>query len=972
MLRQRMVLPQRRISQIAVFLLASGLGLGVPAAAQTLSGVIAGTVADAQGGVLPGVTLTLRNTETGVTQTRVSGSAGEYRLAGLPPGRYDLSADLPGFARFEVTGLTLTLGLELRRDFTMTLQAVQETVTVTAQAAVVETTRSEVSGAVSVQQIEQLPVANRQPVTLLLLLPGVTDDSSGNRRSPSLSIGAGGAAVSQTTYTIDGGWGNTGSLGSTRQNFPQAAIQEFKAYISQSPADIGGTVGGSMVMVTKSGTNLFSGEVFEFFRDKSLNAMNTFEQAAHDEFGTPKPDFRRHQFGVAVGGPVLRDRLHFFATVERTTADRSFTVATGQPQFYSALEGIFPVTDTDTMYLVRGDFQITPQQTLFVRHAYEREVIGCETCGGNTAAFASFHNLGERDSTVIGHTWVLGSRWLNEIRVHSPWGTKWSTRRMPPGVPVWPADRQFEFPPERFEGKTAAYEFPSVTWGSATDILHKQPIKEFRDDFTYSTMRNNLKVGFGFWTNTQPEAEPGNPLGEWTFATDQFFDGSAAAIANLTNPIQFQASFPPITREIHNQRYYVYVQDDWRPRSDLTINLGLRYDINRNAFDQTMDLSGREELRQFIPDYASRGDHNNIGPRTGFAWDVRDDGRSVVRGGYGVYYQLPAVNVNRNELDTLRQNQISIQNPSYPDPYQGRDPLEFVSTSAANVNIMADDIRNAKAQTANVGFSQELKANLAIHIDATYTRMDGLSQRADINTRDPVTGERPFSGWGFVRQTRSTGEHRYRALYVRLDKRFADGHQYLVSYALSRERNNGNGNRGTVTDFYNPDLDWGPGNSERRHMLTASGSVALRYDVILGAVWTLHSARPFSAIAGTDLNRDGARTDFVPGTTRNQGNRDLDLSLVNAWRAENGRGPISADHIDKDNRNLVSIRASKAFHLGGVQKLELIAQVFNALGTVNLADVGSGYVTNALSGSFGRILSARAGRQGELAVRFAF
>ena len=959
----------RRTSEIVVLMLTVGLGLAGPAGAQATGGVITGVISDAQGGVLPGVTVTLRNVETGITRTNVTEANGRYRFAGLLSGRYALQAELSGFAQAEVSDLTITIGLELRRDLAMALQGLQEALTVTATAPVVETTRHEVSGVVTQEQIETLPVADRQPITLLLLMPGVTRDTDNNRRHPSLSIGAGNMATSQTAVVIDGGMGSTGSLGSTRQDYPQAAIQEFKAHMSQAPPEIGGTVGGAMVMVTKSGTNQFRGEVFEFFRDKSLNALNKFEAAA----GAGKPAFHRHQFGAALGGPVVRNRLHFFVTSELTRVTRAFTVSTGQPQFYSALEGNFDVKDRNAMHLVRADFQMTPQQTLFVRHAYQSETIGCESCGGNTAAFASFENLSEQDSTMMGHTWVLGSRMLNEIRVQSPWGTLWRTRRSPPGVPIWDKNRQFDYPPERFAGRTAVYSFPSLTWGSASDEFMYQQLKEVRNDLTMSTTRHSVKVGAGFWTNPQPESVVGNPLGTWTFATDQFFDGSAEAIANLRNPIQFTASFPPINRRIRNNRIHAYVQDEWRARSNLTVSYGVRYDNQYGGFNQHLDLTGRERLREFI-DPPSRGDGNNFGPRTGVAWDVRGTGRLVVRGGYGMYYQYLTAQQHRGELDALLQNSISIRNPSYPDPYGGRSPEAFVSTAPPNINILDDEIRNAVAHTSNLGFSRELKANLAIHADATYTKIDSVTDRVDINTPDPITGQRPYPAWGFIRQNGSGGESTYRALYVRLDKRFADRHQYLVSYALAGTRNTGAGNQAIVTDIYNPALDLGPADAERRHALTASGSVLFPFDVTVGAIWTVQSARPFSARAGIDLNRDGANTDYVPGTTRNIGNRDNArmLDLVNAWRGQNGRPPISADQIEKDNRNFLNLRVSKGFAVGANQRFELIGQVFNVLGRDNLADAGDGNVGNALSASFGRILTAQHRQQAEVAARFIF
>ena len=169
------------------------------------------------------------------------------------------------------------------------------------------------------------------------------------------------------------------------------------------------------------------------------------------------------------------------------------------------------------------------------------------------------------------------------------------------------------------------------------------------------------------------------------------------------------------------------------------------------------------------------------------------------------------------------------------------------------------------------------------------------------------------------------------------------------------------------------DLDWGTSNGERRHAVVASGSVLLPLDITLGAVWTMRSQLPWSATAGRDVNADGFNTDLVPGTTRNAGSRDLDLATVNAWRAANGRTAIAESQIESSRINLLDMRASKAIRFGGSTKIDLVAQVFNLFNTDNLqAQYGGGRVTNSLSDTFGRITTARPGRQAELAVRLVW
>jgi hypothetical protein len=974
----------RRIDRVllvpALILAALGGSVTMAAAQGSASGVIAGTIRDAQGGVLPGVTVNLRNAESGVLRSAVTEGDGTYRLPGLPPGRYDLMAELAGFANAEVRDITITIGLDLQRDLTMALQTLQETVSVTAEAPVVETTQTEVAAVVTQEQIEQLPVANRMPISLALLLPGTSMNNLSGRR-PTATIGAGGGNGGQMNlYYADGGMNTSNNSGQQHLEVPQAAIREFKVNISQSSAEFN-AVGGVVQVVTKSGTNQIHGEAFEYFRDKSLNAFDSLEKELHDRTGEPKPDYRRHSTGVALGGPIVRDRVHFFASFERSKEDERAIVETGQPQFYSALEGGFPRSYMRRAWMARVDYQVSQQQQLFWRYVTDLEHVVCEDCGGSNAANVGANVWSPRDSNLVAHTWVIGSRMLNEVRVQLP-PSHLDNRNAPPGVPFWDPARKGEFPPERFAVyPPAIFQFPSLTWGSNALSLNWTDRQEYRDDFSWTGGGHSVKFGGAYVRLYSPE-EQGVNLGTWVFDRDQFFDGSRAAMANLRNPIQFTQTFPALPRQLQNHWIQGYVADQWRVRPNVTLDIGVRYDNQYRSFNNHISLAGRERLGQLIsPD--SRGDNNNIGPRVGVAWDVNGNGRSVARAAYGWYYQYVMQGQLRPELTALLQSSVNIARPSYPDPYGGLSPQAFVTVSAApNVSIVSDDLENAEAKGTTVGFSQELRPNLAVHIDGIFTDVDKTFRPANINTPDPVTRARPIAGWGHITELGSIGFHDYRAMYVRLDKRFANRHQYMLSYTLAKETNSGpTGVAGAVlTDFYNPDIDRGPGNGDRRHGFVASGSVVLPFDVNVGGVWTLRSTMPLSARAGRDLNADGvAGTDYVPGTKRNQGNRggnEAFLAAVNAYRAQNGRAPIPASQIFTNDYNRFDVRVSKALTMG-TRRVELIAQVFNLFGRDNWG-VGltgatqSPYQENALSDAFGRILAVQPRQQAELAVRFTF
>ena len=969
MFRVVSLVPARRFFLARYVCIAAILAVALPAGAQTTNGVIAGMVTDAQGGVLPGVTLTVRNADTGFTRTVVTEGDGRYRIAALPPGRYALHAELQGFGDADVTDLVVTIGSELTRDVRLQVEGLQESVSVTAEAPIVETTRSEVSGVVTQEQMQMLPLDSRQPIGLALLLPGTSQDAVRPRKF-NAHVGAGGFTFG-SALLVDGMWNKEGNTGEPRQDFPQAAIREFRVYVSQAPAEFGWTAGGAVSFATKSGTNLWTGEVFEYFRNKGMNTLNKFEEAA----GVAKPNFKRHQFGGALGGPIVRDRLHFFAAAERTDTTPYATVTTGRPEFYRAVEGTFGIPEYSNMTFTRADLQINPNQTTFARYAWQDSDFTCEGCGGNQAFFSGNGIQQKRYSAVGGHTWVLSSRILNEVRGQV---TNYHFRQHPPGVR--PQEDLFDNSSSRTSPLTQVYVFPSLTWGTNGNFYTTQYAREIRDDLSIAAGAHTWKLG-GALLHLTIMGDLRENIGTWTFTNDQIFDpNNPAIVRGLTGARLFTAGLGGFARYVPNQMWNAYVQDEWRVRPNVTLSLGVRYDLQRKAFNEEMDIndktlfptSGTATQLPYV-DFKSRGDKNNFGPRLGLAWDLAD-GRSVVRAGYGIYYNPLILNAAATERANFRQASITITNPSYPDPYQGRSPASFVSTAPQNVTVLSNDAENLESHAYTVGMSQELTTNLAIHTDLVYNRMTKFPLTVDINPRAQDTaGPRPLTQFGRIDEIRTTGEMDYKALMVRLDRRFDDRYLYMLSYTLAKADGTvaSGGISSRVTDGRNPGLDDGPAVNDRRHALVASGSVLLPADINLGAVWTIRSTMPFSAAAGVDLNGDGVNSDFVPGTTRNLGNRDTGrlLDAVNAWRASRNLAAIPAGQLDTNAYNAVDLRASKAIALGGTRKIEIIGQVFNLFGRDNLQ---AAWVTNALSAQFGSIRQAFGRQQGEVAIRYAW
>lgn len=933
------------------------------ASAQGVGAAITGVVADAQGAVLPGVTLTARNLDTGITTSTVTDGQGRYRVAGLTPGRYRVTGQLPGFASAEVPSVELSIGVEHQQNLTLSVSTVSETVTVQAEAAPIEVTRADISAVITERQIATLPVEGRSAITLSLLLPGTSTDTTRPQR-PGANVGAGGITTAGTNYLVDGLNNMISRAGDAREDLPQSAIQEFKVHTAQMPAEFGGRSGGVVSVVTRSGTNALRGEFFEFFRHKDLNALNLFEKQ-RAELGEEKPEFRRDQFGFAVGGPLVLNRAHFFATAERTRTKEYFTVSTGLPEFYGAHEGTFEGGGYTNVYFIKGDVQLTPRQRATFRYSRQDSTNYCQGCGGTESSFGTDNSV-PGFSYYAGHVWQLSDRIVNEFAILYAE----SNQTTEPG-------RYTPVGYDRAVG-SAVYNFPSFSWGARPGTSFVNAYNQFRNSLSISTGRHLWKIGVGVQVLPTRMYNPGNPLGTWRFDTDQYFNPADPNFdfADLTGAIQFQAALPAFRPRNLSHTYEAFVQDEWKVSDRVTLNLGLRYDLQTKIWNEDLDQSRYPRPLPYV-DFDARGDWNNVAPRVGLAWNVGGDSRTVVRAGYGLVYGNMQNSLQDGEVNAFQQYSVNIRNPQYPDPYQGKDPLSFVSTAPPNITILANDLENSESHTVSAGFSHELGNAFTLHLDGVSTTTPKFPTRVNINTPDPETGQRPLPEWGQIfQQQNSQGSYDYRALLVRLEKRFTRFYQYTLSYTLSKQDNawtgtSGNG-YGLITDAFNRSLDQGPADVDRRHNFVASGAIRMPYEITLGAVWALRSGRPFSALAGRDLNGDGSNTDYVPGTTRNQGNRGLDLGLVNAWRAENGLGPIPADQIDQDRYSRVDVRVSKAFELGGSRRVELIGQVFNLFGTDNLGGVGTGWVTNALSDSFGRILTALPRQQGELAVRVSF
>lgn len=932
------------------------------AQAQGTGAQISGTVTDASGAPLPGVKITLTNQDSGVTRVLTSGTDGRYDFVDLANGRYSLQFEHNGFATQQVSGIVLNIGTNIQHDLQMKLGAVQQQVVVQAQGQVVDVTKSQVSGLVTQEQINTLPINTRQYLNLALLQPGTSQDASRPYYN-NVAIGAG-TSFYGNGFFVDGVRNTWAEQGEPRQDFPQGAVAQFKVYTTQFPADLGLAEGGFVTVATKSGTNQFHGDIFEYWRNEALNALNKFQSAQQQSLGLKGFPFNRNQYGADLGGPVFRNRTHFFTSFERTQTKDSFTVFTGLPQYYSSVEGTFDKPSWRTLWLARVDQKINNKQTMFVRYAGEREYQDCFNCGGNSAANAGFSQKIPRDSVVFGHTWMKSSNLLNDFRFQYAFS---EYQIGSPAFPIWTGFGQY--PPARLNEMQTVLRFPSLTWGANFQELGPEHRYEFNDDVILIHGYHEFHVGTEYDYIPYKDDSPGGLTGTFTFGKDQVFDpNNPTIVANLQDPILFTAQLPPIFNGLTTSYWGWYITDNWRATSRLNVNMGLRYDRQFGSFNENFNPATLPKPLPFA-DYGKRGDGDNFGPRVGVSWDVTGSGKSIVRAGYGVYYNniRTLISLFAEPRDLLRCS-IIISNPGYPNPYGGQSPSSFCSTAPPNITELGNDFANPYSQQMNAGFTRQLTGTLSVNVDGVYVHSLRDYRGVDVNFNPANPRQRPMPQWGQITILEPISKADYRAMYVRLEKNYSHHYQYLVSYTLADC--NDNNPAGTVTDLTNPNLDWGPCNIDRRNALVASGSFQLPWQFIVGAIWTWRSSLPFSAFSNTFI--DGARQ-YVPGTTRDQGNRGLNLNAVNSYRATLGLAPIPSSQIDSSRLNDVDLRVSKEFFVKGERRLEVACQVFNIFNTNNLlAPFTSGQVTSAASNSFGRILTAQPGTQAELSAKFSF
>ena len=844
----------RLLLLIVLVLLAGTNSVG----AQATTGTIEGIVKDNQGLAVPGATLTVRNVETNVSRSLVSSGDGSYRFLNMPVGNYEITVELTGFARYVRDGVTLAVNQVAVVEVELRPAALTELVTVSADAPLLNTTTSEVGVRFDTQRVAELPVmGSRNIFTLARSAPGVSELASGQTNFASgtseANFSSNGARLRSNNIMIDGQDSNDPSVTGRQQPINNTDIvQEIRLITNQFAAEYGRAAGSIMNVVTKSGTNDFSGTAFWFHNDNDLNTRSNLDKAA----GRTEAPYRvENQVGGTLGGPINRGQTFFFGSFQRWTDRRlgsGFTldgapseagravlqsVATGRPHVQALLDHLpagtpngrsatftlagqtyvvplSSMTGSSSQMLnnnqgtARVDHQLTPSHTLIGRYLLS------DTSTDNTGTVQVTPPGLTANSPANSHSlnlWtnsVFGSNTSNEFRV------AWSHL----GTVTEPDDpKSLEIPSLEIT-ELGMTQFNNATSRTAIGLAVNLP--QFRYNDTYqvqnnlSQVRGNHLLKAGFDVRRQYVKSFFFPTirGLLRYATLNTFVNDVAEAANINKPL-------PGGEEVNYYRWwdqYYYVQDDWR-LGTLSLNLGLRYELPGNNISSLIDLNDRileanNNNQVYALNPVPGTDTNNFQPRLGFAWAPTTErggmvgwltggDRFVIRGGYARTNDFAFLNIALNIVSSFPyvaainrsnlSNAFSLLQSTPPGVPAGTDPNQLTRT------VVSEDFRAPQYDQFSLGIERQLAQDLALRVGYVGTFGNDLFQTLDGNPRLPFSTQRLDPSRGVIRLRANTAESWYHSLQTQLDKRFSRGLSAGVHYTWSRFED-------TASEIFNP------------------------------------------------------------------------------------------------------------------------------------------------------------------------
>jgi hypothetical protein len=942
------------MTPIAVLLAA--VCLASPGSGQSIGANVTGIVTDETGARLQEAAVTITHVLNGRAVTVTTGRDGEYRAVALLPGEYDIAVARGGF-RSATQRVALPVGAEATVNLALSLAAVVQNTTVRAETPLIEVGRSQPASIVTKQEIETLPLLDRNFLVLAQLVPGSGPINGTVNRLVTTKFG--GPADQRAGYTtlIDGGDINDAQWGSPTINVGLEAIQEFKVFRHQFDAQYGHALTAVVTVATRSGTNRFAGTGFYLGRDDALNGRYYF---ARDTL-----PFDEQRVGGSAGGPLRRDCSHYFVSYERDNVD-TVRVIVGNPN--AEENGIFPAETDNQMASARLDHRFGATHLFSARYASDRQQ--SLRAATQVSSDTSQIDIANRShSLVIDDTWMARPNIVHTFRVHLLTHTLGTSPR-DSGLAIRRSSSTHGLT------NTDAYVVP-VTRVTLSDALY------------FHTSRSEVKVGAELALGTHEMDSHVFEQGFFDFDTDAEFN----LVDATTWPMTFTQQKPARTT-YNSQEIGVFIQSDWRLGDRIRLNTGLRYDIDlslrlNDFYGRALDDPKFAGLDHFIS--RDRGtDTNNLQPRLGATWDSRGDGTLIVRGGWGVYVTRNRPWFQVRSMNQFASSAVRVSRPSpllqaFPDTTAVLDGLDldgYLATYGGRQlgTVIPDDFVQPYALNTNAGVMWQVNQTNTLEVDYIHSYANHQTGTTDVNL--PPSGAiapgnpRPVPSFSQVGMVENFSKSWYDAIESQWRTRLGARGLLQASYTLSRSYLDGVDFFLTMRGTQRTPQERGYNPSDQRHNLTVSGTVNLPWAFQASGILKLISGSPIKVQAGTDLDRDAqAGGDLPTGMPITVGRERVEESFkaINDYRQSlrPARASIDRALLELDPYRTLDLRVTRSFRLGRGQRLEALIEGFNVTNRVNLRPP-SGPLANMNNPQFLVRTAARDARQLQWGVRYVF